>query len=382
MERRAGTETRLLPFLDDGRLLASEEGERGTYTLWKHHGVQYELRENGIPLGTYCGRSDVCPQFSGLVLTAALPLALHEAPAARLDPGFGERQHARRDARISRRRRHLRGTGQPAGRIAQSRGLAERPCQSEGRQPRAVCRARPGLCRPIGRARFDAIVADTDGVGVATGTPYFTREFYAAASRQLAEDGIFAQRFQYVDFGPVARAEHAGHAEIGLLASRGDRGRWWRFRLLGHEFAQGTQPGRFAQAIPESAGRPRASHVGWDWSVALNLGTYWGERCDAARAGCGDQFGVERPVHLPTAAGDDALGCQTRRTCPSAKPASRANRRVAQCRGERSRIYPPAFRRAEATRADDGLSRSAVGLSQGRAGGLEEASAHGDRRVG
>ncbi len=238
MERRAGTETRLLPFLDDGRLLASEEGERGTYTLWKHHGVQYELRENGIPLGTYCGRSDVCPQFSGLVLTAALPLALHEAPrhvlilglgsgstlAAALEFPVADVTCVERDGRLVELLNHE----------VWPSGFAN---PKDDNRVRFV-ELDPACAVQSAGGAFDAIVADTEGAGVATGTPYFTREFYAAASRQLAEDGIFAQRFQYVDFGPwpvrsmlatlksvfsqVAAVE-AGGGDLVLLATNSPR---------------------------------------------------------------------------------------------------------------------------------------------------------------
>jgi spermine/spermidine synthase len=285
MERRAGTETRLLPFLDDGRLLASEEGDRGTYTLWKHHGVQYELRENGIPLGTYCGRSDVCPQFSGLVLTAALPLALHEAPrhvlilglgsgstlAATLEFPVADVTCVERDGRLVELLNH----------DVWPSGLAN---PKDDNRVRFV-ELDPACAVQSAGGAFDAIVADTDGAGVATGTPYFTREFYAAASRQLAEDGIFAQRFPYVDFGPwpvrsmlatlksvfsqVAAVE-AGGGDFVLLATNSPKG-LNRVDLL--KRFQSPQVGR------------AFSHVGWDWSVALNLGAYWGEKCDALAEG-------------------------------------------------------------------------------------------------
>jgi hypothetical protein len=285
MERHAGTETRLLPFLDDGRLVASQEGDRGTYTLWKHHGVQLELRESGIPLGTYCGRPDLCPQFSGPVLTAALPLVLHEAPRRVLLLGLGS------------------GTTLSA---CLEFPIAEVTCvEGDGRlidlldrsvwpsglvNPRSDNRVRvvelePAIAVQTRGGSFDVIVSDTDPAGVATGAPYFTREFYAGLVGQLAPGGIFAQRFRYVDFGPwpvrcvlatlkdvfgeVAAIE-AGGGDLVVLATNSPRG-LCRPELL--KRFQAPQVGR------------TFAHIGWDWSVALNLGAYSGKGCEELSQG-------------------------------------------------------------------------------------------------
>ena len=86
---------------------------------------------------------------------------------------------------------------------------------------------------------YDVIYADLGQSGVSQGTSHYTGEFYAAAARQLAEDGIFAQRFQQVDFGPwplqsvlatlqsvfphVAALEVAP-GELALVATRSEKG--------------------------------------------------------------------------------------------------------------------------------------------------------------
>jgi hypothetical protein len=279
MERHAGTETRLLPFLDDGRLVASQEGDRGTYTLWKHHGVQLELRESGIPLGTYCGRPDLCPQFSGPVLTAALPLVLHEAPRRVLLLGLGSGNTL------------LTCLEFPVAELTCVEGdgrlidLLDRAVWPSGlTNPRSDNRVRfveiePACAVQSRCGSFDVIVSDTDPAGVATGTPYFTREFYAGIAGQLAADGIFAQRFRYVDFGPwpvrsvlatlksafaqVAAIE-AGGGDLVLLATNSPRGL--------------SRPDLLKRFQAPQVGRAFA-HVGWDWSVALNLGMYSGEGC-------------------------------------------------------------------------------------------------------
>lgn len=285
MQRQAGTESRLLPFLDDSRLIAAVEGDRGTYSVWKRHGVQEELRENGIPLGTYCSQSDLCPQYSGQVLTAALPLTLHENPRRALILGLGssstvlaalefpisELTCVEADGQLIGL---LERTVWPAGPSNPRNDNRMRIVQLD---PACAVQARPG--------EYDVIVADTDPAGVAMGTSYFTGEFYAGVSRQLAHDGIFAQRFPYVDFGPwpvqsvlatlksvfsdVAAIE-AGGGDLVLLASNSSRGI--------------DRPDLFARFQTPQAKRTLAQ-VGWDWSVALNLGAYRGDECAAISLG-------------------------------------------------------------------------------------------------
>jgi hypothetical protein len=280
MERHAGTEMRLLPFLDDGRLVASQEGDRGTYTLWKHHGVQLELRESGIPLGTYCGRPDLCPQFSGPVLTAALPLVLHEAPRRVLLLGLGSGNTLSACLEF------------PVAEVMCAEGdgrlidLLDREVWPSGlSNPRSDNRVRiveiePACAVQTRCGSFDVIVSDTVPAGIATGAPYFTREFYAGIAGQLADHGIFAQRFRYVDFGPwpvrsvlatlkgafseVAAIE-AGGGDLVLLATNSPRGL--------------SRPELLKRFQTPQVGRTFA-HIGWDWSVALNLAIYSGKGCE------------------------------------------------------------------------------------------------------
>ena len=285
MQRHAGMEARLLPFLDDSRLVAAEEGDRGTYSVWKRHGVQHDIRENGIPLGTYCSQSDLCPQYSGQVLVAALPLTLHESPRRTLILGLGsgstvlaalefpvsEVTCVEADARLVRLLERTVWSHGPSNPVNDNR------LRFVLLDPACGVQTRPG--------GYDVIVADTDPAAVATGTPYFTREFYAGVSRQLEADGIFAQRFHYVDFGPrpvasvlatlksvfsdVAAIE-AGGGDLVLLASNSSRGINRPDLLTRFQAPQATHT---------------LAQVGWDWSVALNLGAYRGEGCDAIAEG-------------------------------------------------------------------------------------------------
>ena len=285
MATQAGTEKRFLPYLDDGRLIASVEGDRGTYTLWKRHGVQFHLRESGLPKGAASMQPEVCPHFAGEVLPAALPLALHEAPRRVMVLGLssGSTVSACLEFPIAE-----------VTCLDGDRALIEL-IKKEIWDPASTNPQLDGRLRmlPIEpawgvqsrRGFYDVIVANTDQACFATGTAYYTREFYTDIAGQLAEDGIFSQRFQQVDFGPwpvlsllatlktvfaqVAAVE-AGPGDMVLLATNSPSGL--------------SRPGLLKRFQTPQVTRTFAQ-LGWDWSVALNLATYSGKGLKALLAG-------------------------------------------------------------------------------------------------
>ena len=78
-----------LRFLDEGRLVEATEGERGTYTVWKYSGSQFQIREGGIPKSVTSVDTEVHPNYSAELLQATVPLVLHEQPNHVLILGLG-----------------------------------------------------------------------------------------------------------------------------------------------------------------------------------------------------------------------------------------------------------------------------------------------------
>ena len=282
---RSSTESRLLPFLDDSRLLAQREGECGTYTVWKQRGLQVGLRESGIPCGTFSPRPEIGPQFSGEVVPCVLPLVLHESPRHMLILGLGSGsglaaclEFPIEDVTCVEADRTLidvlEGTFWPAA----------TPNPRDDNRARVLC-AEPSLAIQARGGSYDVVYADSGQSSVSQGTAHFTREFYAAAARQLAADGIFTQRFQQVDFGPwplqsvlatlksvfnhVAAIEVAP-GELALLATQSD---------------EGLNRPNLIDRFQTPQARRTLAHLGWDWSIVLNLATYSGEESVALTQG-------------------------------------------------------------------------------------------------
>jgi hypothetical protein len=282
---RNSTESRLLPFLDDSRLLATREGETGTYTAWKQRGMQLALRQSGIPCGTFCPRPEIGPQFSGEIVPCVLPLVLHEAPRHMLILGLGSGSGlaACLDFPIENVT-CVEGDRARIELLERDFWPATNPDPRDDNRVRIAC-VEPNLAVQARGGRYDVVYADLGQSGVAQGTSHYTREFYAAAARQLSADGIFAQRFQQIDFGPwplesllatlrsvfshVAAIEVAP-GEVALVATQSEKG-LSRPHLL--ERFQAPQV------------RRSLAHLGWDWSVALNLAAYAGADCVALSKG-------------------------------------------------------------------------------------------------
>jgi hypothetical protein len=281
MAWRTSTEARLLPFLDDNRLLVEREGECGTFTLWKQRGIQLALRESGIPCGTYSPRPEIGPQFSGEVVPCVLPLVLHEAPRHVLILGLGsgsglsaclefpiedvtcvEADHVLIDI------------------LEDSMWPAAQPNPRNDNRARVLC-LEPSLAVQSRRGSYDVVYADSGQSGVSQGTPHFTREFYAGAARQLAADGIFAQRFQQIDYGPwplqtalaTLRSVFAEVAAVEVAPGE--------LVLLGTQSASGLARPHLLERFQTPQTRRTLAHLGWDWSIVLNLAAYAGNGCDA-----------------------------------------------------------------------------------------------------
>src|SRR5262249_18920217 len=58
---QSGHPVRALRFLDEARNVAVTEGERGTYTVWKYSAAQFQIRENGIPVGLVSSDPEIHP---------------------------------------------------------------------------------------------------------------------------------------------------------------------------------------------------------------------------------------------------------------------------------------------------------------------------------
>ena len=266
--RQRGVPAELMPWLDDTRLLSTYEGPTGAVTLWKRTGAVCSMRIDGIPVAATSRLPAVCPLPSADAIRVALPLVMHQKPGSLLllgDPlglatqvavGFPLRQIVCYD-----------GTGRVLG--APEADLTPLPAARDDRV--TVRHLAPRLAVIAETQRFDVVVSDVATPTALASTPYFTREFYAAAAARLTEDGIFCQRLRYADFGAeplrVLAATLRGVFAESMLIEVGSG----EFLVLGVRSGQTLVREGLTERLQRAHVRQMLATLGWDWSMPFAL---------------------------------------------------------------------------------------------------------------
>lgn len=271
---RSGLDRQTLSVLDEGRPLAVKEAEQGTYTLWKHRGVQFQLRESGIPRAAVSTDTRCCPHFSAELMQAAMPLVLHEHPHRVLLLGLGGGVPLEtclsfpvEELTCVEGDRHL-------IELVQNRiwkRLAANPAADDRLR---LLQLDPALAVLCADAEYDVIISSPQASALMRATPYFTVEFYTRAADRLAEDGIFCQRFQQIDYGSwplriAARTIQAAFDNVAAVETASGE-----MILLATNSSKGLTREKLVERLQAPHVRRVLSQAGWDWSVALNLTAY------------------------------------------------------------------------------------------------------------
>ena len=284
LAHRSGWESRLLPLLDDTRMVFRTEGPRGPFTLWRSRGLELHLRENGVPRAVVSVNTDVHPQFAPEVLQAALPLVISDRPGRVLLLGasggvplstclhFPVREVVcfEADAALID---ILRGP------IAKETGFDP---LSDDRVRLIV--APPELALMASRETFDVILSSPPSSAVVAGGASFTTEYYLRASRRLADRGIFCQRFECLDYGPdplrliVQSLRQAFREVIAVETAAGE------LLLLATNSDNVFIPHDLPARLEAPHVRKLLARSGLDWSSPLNFPAYdhaaLGEICE------------------------------------------------------------------------------------------------------
>ncbi|MCH7687319.1 MAG: hypothetical protein IH899_11665, partial [Planctomycetes bacterium] len=274
VSRQRGVDSEYLMHLDEGRLISSREGERGTLTAWKYRGTQFHLRENGIPKAVVSSDLRVCPQYTADAMQAIIPLVMHESPREVLILGIGSGVPL--TTSLSFPVQHLTCVESDS----QLLELLDEVVWSSSREtPLNDDRVQlltwdPALAVISDRNQYDVIISNPDQAMLMQSTPYYTLEFYQRVSRRLKEDGIFCQRFQQIDFGVrplqvlVKTLQSVFDEVIAIESGAGE------LLLLGSNSSQGIARDGLLDRLQAPQVRRTLGELGWDWTVPLNLAAY------------------------------------------------------------------------------------------------------------
>jgi hypothetical protein len=270
-----GFADRLLPWLDEARLVSQKRDFSGEWTAWKYAGHQVQIRQNGIPKGVLSTRPDIFPRHASDTLAAVLPLVLHERPRRMLLLGLasGEAlgvalQHPLERIVCSEANPALVDLVQQLQAEGQAEPTSVDPLVGE-KLTWQRCEPLVGLAAETEPA--DVIVSLPDSLAQLQSQAAYTREFYSLAARRLGAHGIFCQRVQMFDYGPsglrmVLQTLREVFPQVMLLeASPGE------FLCLGTSSEAGFLRGRLVQRCEATHVRNLLGQTGFDWSTLFRL---------------------------------------------------------------------------------------------------------------
>lgn len=274
LAQRAGFSSELLPFVDEGRLVARIEGPRTTWTVWKYRGVDYQAREDGVPRGVVSTQPDLSPQVAPAMLHAVVPLVLHERPLRVLMLGLSDGVPL--SATLSFPVQRVTCCEPDAAAIRLVRDVV---ASASGVSPladeRVTLRRLPlELAAVTDREQYEIIVCNPGQSSLCRAAPYFTPQFLRRVAQRLTPDGIFCQRFECMDYGPEplqiavkslqsafteVRAMEVGPGEMLFLATNSPEG------LVRPDLVKRLQGPHVRRVLARG---------GIDWSTLLNLPAY------------------------------------------------------------------------------------------------------------
>lgn len=285
---RSGWSIDQLPLLDDTRMIERREGRTGPLTLWRGRVDELYIRESGIPRAAITKNSDAVPQYPVEVLQAVYPLVLSERPGRVLFLGLPSSVNLTTSLGFPIREAVCVESDQNL--IDLVRGPIKRETGFDPFDDDRVTlkRVSPELAVMVKPEQpYDVILCSSAASSLAEGSPFFTSEFYQRAAGQLAEQGIFCQRYEGIDFGPgplrmvLKSFRGAFRNTMAVETTTGE------LLLLASNAADALVPNNLESRLEMPHVRRVLARSGLDWSALLNFPAYdheaLGEICDESR---------------------------------------------------------------------------------------------------
>jgi len=327
---RRGVAFDSLAVMDEGRLVETRMGTQGPLSIWKYRGSQMQVRENGFPKGMVSLDDRICPQYSAEVVATLLPILMHERADDILVLGVGSGLNVRTCLKYPIQKLTCVESNSTLINLLSERlwQQNEKPIAQVGWQV-----ADPALAIQKDSGHYDLVFSFPDPPALAQSLPSFSQEFYAGVSRTLKEDGIFCQRFSYVDFGPQPLRDVAATlqavfvnvmmietapGELALLATNSATGQLHKPTransatsnlanpLVVDDFHEAFLRDGFLKRLQSPQTRGILAKLGWDWSMILNciafddhvLADFTSEHDASGQTVAGSRWAFSWPVEM------------------------------------------------------------------------------------
>ena len=279
-QHEARTDT--LPYLDEGRCIATAESDHGTLTFWRYRGHQLQLRESGLPLSSVSCDTKVCTQPSAESLQAILPMVLHEGPTRLLL--LGVRSGAVLQTSISFPLESI-VCVDPDQHVINA--VSDQVFSRVTPNPLNDSRVELETVEPLLKLRTslqqaDVIIASADQQGVPQAASTITAEFLMTASAALREGGLYCQPLDYADFGPDALQVIVGTWQSVFSEVAAVEIAPGKLLFIGTNSPTGIIRSGIVQRLQRPNVRFALAQTGWDWSTPLRLAVYTNQALTAA----------------------------------------------------------------------------------------------------
>jgi len=268
---RSGWTVGQLPHLDDARVIDQRAGRQGMLTLWMSRGQDLLLREAGIPRSAISANPARAPQPAAEVLQAVFPLLV--AQRSREVLLLGASGGMPLTVCLEFPVEHITCVEPDAARMALIRGpLAAARGVDPFADERVTLDSRPvELAAAMSDGGYDIVVSSPPLSALANAAPQFTEEFYRNVSRKLSEHGLFCQRWEGIDYGPLPMQlvagslvrvfQHVAAIEIGV----------GEYLFLATNSTEGLVQTDLPDRLETVHVRRVLAQCGWDWSTLLTL---------------------------------------------------------------------------------------------------------------
>ena len=297
----------LLTALDDARLVSVTEGRDSVWTQWQQRGEQLALRENGWSQGGLSLDLAIAPESGAELLAGTIPLCVHPRAEHVLVVGLGSTGTLR--SALETPVQSLTCWELDADLIRLMRQSVRGPQTDYLDDPRlAIVPCNPVLTAAAATQRkYDVIVLNERQLATWRMLGQRNIESYRRYRDLLAADGLFCQRFEFVDLGPerlldVTRTLSSVFPQVLLWESTPGE-----FLLLASASEQPLCDAGLAARFETPQARRLLARIGWDCSLPLGLATITSEELLTANADRGDVSTVAN------AAADYALPCEVAR---------------------------------------------------------------------
>ena len=269
---RYGQPVSRIAVMQDTRTAHAAETPSGSLSAEFVHGSQWQIRKNGLPSGAISTMPLVTPQSPAEIVSTVLPLLLHDSP--RNVQVLGAQSGSQIRVALSFPVTSLNVVEANSTLVSWLKDLStSTPSGLNLDDPRLTLQVRDPLLENVTgkNGLFDLILCNPEHSSTFDAAGTVTAEFYHHASRRLAPNGMFAQRFQIADYGSkMITAQLATFRSVFphvscFEVSPGE------MLLLGTH----SQTGFLRDDLLDRASRTHVQNlmaeIGWDSSILFNL---------------------------------------------------------------------------------------------------------------